>query len=232
MGEVGQQELWATFTVETAERTGTVWVGECDWCGPGPFGGQGVRWFDGETWHQPHPSLAAGCATAIKEDDEGRVWMGVEENLWRYDAASGEWTKLAPPTPPVDGMRFGFADAIALGPSPDPWLAMVLCGGASCYGKTVLYHVHNGAWMQIGEALEYSEALPPLELASDAAGTRWLLWTGSLHRVAEEGVLEPMPGLGLGHQLLVDTTGRLWLAARRHGRAVLWIRDAKIGQEP
>ncbi len=231
LGEVGQQELWATFTVETAERTGTVWVGECDWCGPGPFGGQGVRWFDGETWHQPHPSLAAGCATTIKEDNEGRVWMGVEENLWRYDPASGEWTKLKPPTPPVDAMRFGFADAIALDSSGDPWPAMVLCGGASCYGSIVLYRVRDGAWMQIGEPLEYGGGLPPPYLASDAAGTRWLLWAGSLHRVTEEGISEPVPGLGLGHQLVVDAAGRSWLVARHQGQDMLWIRDAETGQK-
>jgi len=228
MGTVGPEELWVTFAMEIVESTGTVWVGECDWGGPGPFGGQGVRWFDGstelttdgQTWHEADSPVGAGCATVIEEDGQGRIWMGVDDSLWRYEPAFGEWTEFAPPEPPVEWMRFGFAHAIALDSSDDPWPAMVLCG-ASCYGKIVLYRVQDGAWTQIGEALEFGGFLPPHELVVDATGTRWLFWAGSVYRVGE-GVSEPVPGLGFVRHIVVGAAGRVWFVVRHEGRDVLW----------
>jgi hypothetical protein len=224
MGEVGPQELWPTFTVGIARRSGTVWVGSCDWGGPGPFGGQGVRWFDGKAWRGADSPAGSGCATAIAEDGQGRVWMGVDHRLWRYDPASDGWGELAPPEPPVEGMRFGFVHALTLDRSDDPWPAMVLCGGASCYGKIVLYQIRGVEWAQIGEVMEFGGGLPPHELVSDGAGTRWLLWTGSLYRVSE-GLSGPVRGLGLIHDIAVDGAGRLWLVAEQRGRDVLWTLD-------
>lgn len=231
MGEVGPEALWATFAMEIAESTGMIWVGECDWGGPGPFGGQGVRWFDGSTvseaalttggqnWHGADSPVGTGCVTVIEEDGQGRIWMGVDDRLWRYEPAFGEWTEFAPPEPPVDWTRFGFAHAIALDPSNDPWPAMVLCG-ASCYGKIVLYRVQDGAWTQIGEALEFGGFLPPHEVVVDATGTRWLFWAGSVYRVGE-GVLEPVPGLGFVRHIVVGAAGRVWFVVRHEGRDVL-----------
>lgn len=228
MGAVGPEELWATFAMEIAESTGMIWVGECDWGGPGPFGGQGVRWFDvstkltagGQNWHGADSPVGAGCATVIEEDAQGRVWMGVDDSLWRYEPAFGKWTEFAPPEPPVEWTRFGFAHAIALDSSDDPWPAMVLCG-ASCYGKIVLYRVQDGAWTQIGEALEFGGFLPPHELVVDATGTRWLFWAGSVYRVGE-GMSEPVPGLGFVRHIAVGAAGRVWFVLRHEGRDVLW----------
>ncbi len=230
MGQVGPQQRWPTFTIEVAESSGTVWVGECDWCGPGPFGGQGVRWFDGQAWRGADSPAAAGCTTAIEEDGQGHVWMGVDERLWRYDSTSGDWTQLTPPESPIIDMRFGFVDAIAVGPSRVPWPAMVLCG-ASCYGKTALYRVEDGDWMQMAEVKEFGGNLSPYKFVSNEAGGGWLLWAGSLYRVAE-GRTEPVPGLGLVSDILVDTAGRLWLVARDQGQDVLWTLDMEPATEP
>jgi hypothetical protein len=156
--------------------------------------------------------------------------MGVDENLWRHDSASGDWTQLTPPEPPIIDTRFGFVDAIALDPSDVPWPAMVLCG-ASCYGKTALYRVKDGDWMQMAEVKEFGGSLSPQKFVSDETGGCWLLWAGSLYRVAEGGT-EPVPGLGLVSDILVDTTEGLWLVARDRGQDVLWTIDVEPATEP
>lgn len=219
MGEVGPEGLWPTFTIEISKSTGDVWVGECDWSIIGPFGGQGARWFDGQVWQGADSPVASGCATVIEEDGAGRIWLGVDETLWRYDPASGNWTQFTPPEPPVEWTRFGFAHAIALDPSNDPWPAMVLCG-ASCYGKIVLYHIHDGVWTQIGEALEFYGVEPPHQFVTDAAGTGWLFWSGAIYRAA--GDVPELAAHLYARSVAVDATGRVWFMAEREGREVFW----------
>ena len=224
MGEVGDEAQWATFALQVSQSTGDVWVGECDWCGPGPFGGQGARWFDGQVWRGADSPVGSGCVTVIEEDSAGRIWLGVDEILWRYDPASGNWTQFTPPEPPVEWTRFGFAHAIALDQSDDPWPAMVLCG-ASCYGKIVLYHIHDGVWIQIGEALEFYGVEPPHQLVTGADGQLWLFWEGGIYRVAGD-VIEPVTNLYVQF-VAVDATGRVWFVARDGGRDVLWVLNTR-----
>ncbi len=219
MGEVGDEAQWATFALQVSQSTGDVWVGECNWSGPGPFGGQGARWFDGQTWHGADSPVSSGCVTVIEEDSLGRIWLGVDEILWRYDPASGEWAEFAPPESPVAWTRFGFAYAIALDQSDDPWPAMVLCG-ASCYGKIVLYHIHDGVWTQIGEAEEFYGVEPPQQLVAGAAGQLWLFWEGGIYRIIGD-VAEPMTNLYV-QSVAVDAAGRVWFVARDAGQDVLW----------
>jgi hypothetical protein len=114
-------------------------------------------------------------------------------------------------------MRFGFADAIALAPSGDPWPAMVLCGGASCYGSIALYHVHDGAWTQIGKVAEFEG--PYYSLVFDAAGTPWLFWDGAVYRLRGDAP-EPLADLVV-QSVAVDTAGRVWFVALVEGQ--LWL---------
>jgi ligand-binding sensor domain-containing protein len=101
--EMGMQpsmydDLETGFEV-TVLRSGMVWVAECDWGGPGPFGGRGIRWLDEGVWRGASSPVASGCAIAIADDSIGQVWVGVDSNLWRYDPASGAWiefTRLNP----------------------------------------------------------------------------------------------------------------------------------------
>ncbi|MGC9358216.1 MAG: hypothetical protein ACP5GX_10120, partial [Anaerolineae bacterium] len=41
-----EEEMLMEFTLLFAESANEMWVGECTWGGPGPFGGEGVRRFD------------------------------------------------------------------------------------------------------------------------------------------------------------------------------------------
>jgi hypothetical protein len=219
MGPPMNEWLGGEFKVSIL-NSGAVWVLECDWGGPGPFGGRGARWFDGTTWHGADSPVASGCATVITEDDAGRVWMGVEENVWRYDPASGAWAKFAPPEPPIEG-RFGFLEHLAVDSSGDPWPMIVICGGASCYGKIALYHVHDGVWTQIGDVAEYDIQWGPI---FDADGTPWVFWDdGSVYRIVQD-TPELMSSL-YARSAVVDGSGRVWFLAWYDGRAWLWMLD-------
>jgi len=222
MGEVGPEEQWATFALRVSKSTGDVWVGECDWCGPGPFGGQGARWFDGQVWRGAGSPVGSGCATAIEEDGLGRMWVGLEDNLWRYDPVSGSWTQFTPPESPVAWTRFGFVNDVALDPADDPWPAMVLCG-ASCYGKIVLYHVHEEGWTQVGEVAEFYGAHQ--RLVFDGTGTPWLFWGEDIYRIAGD-TSEWVISL-YAQSIVVDATGRVWFVAWYEGRDVLWTLDTE-----
>jgi hypothetical protein len=220
MGPPVDEELDVVFSVAIME-SGAVWVAECEWGGPGPFGGRGVRWFDGSTWHGADSPVASGCATVITEDDAGHVWMGVEENLWRYDPASGAWTEFAPPEPPIDG-RFGFLDHLTVDPSGDPWPMIVICGGASCYGSIALYRVHDGAWTQVGGVAEYDGVQwgPIFE----ADGTPWVFWDGgNVYRIVED-TPELMASL-YTRSVVTDGSGQVWFLAWHNGQNWLWTLD-------
>jgi hypothetical protein len=218
MGPPVREELDVVFGVAILE-SGAVWVRECEWGGPGPFGGRGVRWFDGSVWHGADSPVASGCATEIFEDDAGNVWLGVEENLWRYDPASGAWTEFAPPEPPIEG-RFGFLDSLTVDPSGDPWPMIVICGGASCYGNIALYHVHDGTWTQIGDVVEYDRQWGPF---FGADGTPWVFWDGGVYRIVED-TPELMASLYV-RSVVTDGSGRVWFLAWYEGRDWLWTLD-------
>jgi hypothetical protein len=234
-------ERWAAFTPQemgmearpdgdlapefglTITGDGGVWVRECDWGGPGPFGGQGARWFDGERWWGADSPVASGCATAIAQDGYGNVWVGLEGTLWRYDPTARAWTSFSPPDPPVADMRFGFVHAIAFGPAGDPWPAMVLCGGASCYGQIALYHLRDGGWDLVGEPLDFGGGLPAHRVVGDGAES-WLFWSTGLYRLGADG-LEQVPDLDVRSHV-VDAGGRVWFVAPRGGQETLWTLEA------
>ena len=74
MGPPVGEDLDIVFGVAILE-SGTVWVRECEWGGPGPFGGRGVRWFDG-SWHGADSPVASGCATVGPEGETARARRG------------------------------------------------------------------------------------------------------------------------------------------------------------
>jgi hypothetical protein len=210
------EDLEASFAI--LESDGLVWVGECDWGGPGPFGGRGVRWFDGQGWQGADSPVASGCVTLVEQDDWGRVWLGVDDNLWRYD---GEWTLFAPPAAP-EGLRNGFITDLTLDPAGDPWLTLDLCGGASCYGWLVHYHVHDDVWTQIGELLgDYCPVQKTVFVPEQGGfGMPWLLWGGDLYRIV--GDTPEFVARFVVYSLSVDAAGQVWLVAWHDDQTALW----------
>lgn len=210
-------ELMPEFVLAHVESRDEIWVGECDWGGPGPFGGQGARWFDGEVWQGADSPVASGCVTVIEEDALGRVWLGLNADLWRYDPAADEWARFSPPEVAPDGNRPGFVYELALDPQGDPWPLMATCGGASCFGGQVRYHVQEGRWILEAEADEIGR----LNWAVDATGTPWLFWGDQIYRGGGDR-WEVEADLSARH-VAVDAAGRIWFVARYGGRDVLWV---------
>jgi ligand-binding sensor domain-containing protein len=209
--------------------SGEIWVRECDWGGPGPFGGRGARWFDGSTelaaggqaWQGADSPVASGCVTVIEEDSSGRVWLGWGAGLWRYDPVSGDWTYFAPPESPIEGKSLGFVMDLVIDRAGDPWLTLALCGGASCFGDIASYRVQSGVWTQT------EEQIAQWELASDADGTPWLFADGSIYRITGD-VPEKIAQLS-ARFVTVGADRRIWFVARREGRDILWTLDTEAG---
>lgn len=225
MGSPVYEDLMAGFEV-TVSKSGVVWVAECDWGGPGPFGGRGIRWFEAGAWRGATSPVASGCATVITEDSHGNAWAGADTDLWRYEPASDTWIIFASPESPVAEMRFGFFDSLAVDSDGSMWLELVLCGGASCYGSSVLYHFQDELWTQVGEVGMYDSGFwGPL---FDAAGTPWLYREGGIYRVRENTpeLVSPLAArFGA-----VDQSGRVWLVAPYENRQALWVLDEKTGK--
>ncbi len=217
MQETGPEDLWASFILGISHGGGTVWVGECDWGGPGPFGGQGVRWFDGSTWRGADTPVATGCANVIGMDPAGAVWLGVDRTVWRFDTITEEWTELELPPSAPDGSRPGYAETLTLDPNGDVWSTMALCGGASCSGGSALFHAHEGVWTPIGDVAEYGR---PYDLVFDGGGMPWLAWDGFFYRIQGD-TPELMPDLAI-NVLTSDADGQVWFVARSEGNDVLW----------
>lgn len=213
-------ESWATDFKITIARNGTVWIGECDWGGPGPGGGRGARWFDGQVWHGAQSPAASGCVMDITEDQAGHIWLGIGESLWRYDPATDRWTEFPTDEPLLTEAHHRYVASVKVGPDSDPWPVVMLCGGASCYGNDVLYHVHDGAWTQVGVVGEFlgNEVYGPL---FDPRGNIWIQWEDSLYRIVGDALELASPLAG--RYGAFDATGRLWIVAWYEGRATLWV---------
>jgi len=209
-----QDDRWSDFHIEIVKDQ--VWVGECDWGGPGPLGGQGARWFDGRTWQGTGSPVASGCVTVIKSDRLGRIWLGVGDGLWRHDPVSGNWRQF-PFTPESEHQRSGFVSNMALDPSGDPWVILALCGGASCYNGHAVYHLHQDRWVIVADQTFFETVGGPV---FDATGTPWLLWDGKVYRAAEN-TPELVAEMYVTY-IATNTAGQTWLVGRHGDRDLLW----------
>jgi hypothetical protein len=225
------EDLLMEFTLTYVESQQQMWVGECDWGGPGPFGGGGVRWFDGQAWRGTQLPTATGCATAIVADAEGRVWIGMDHGLvYLFDQTTQEWHEFPLPDP-VDYRR-GYPAALSLGPDGAPWLLSALCGGASCDATRALYHLQNGTWTEVAGLRDYPEELiyqgPTLPVLFDETGTPWFFFGMMTFRI-EEDHLEQLPTNELNVlATTVDVTGRIWVVANtKDDSPALWILEVE-----
>jgi len=220
MGAPEYEDLEARFQVMVV-GSGTVWVSECDWGGPGPFGGRGIRWLEDGVWRGTSSPVASGCATAMAVDSLGRVWAGVERSLWRFDPASGTWQESVPPESPIAGTRFGYVESLVVDQDDSAWATYSLCGGASCDVYRLLLRVRGGVWTQVGNVGGYD--FEPWGPVFDSAGIGWLTWDGGVFRIEGE-TAEFVPPLA-GRSGMLDDSGRLWFVARHEGRDALWVLD-------
>ena len=218
------QDIDARFTLELVGDSRQLWVGECDWGGPGPVGGGGARWFDGQNWRGAESPVASGCVFAIREGRLGGVWVGVDSDLWRYDPAAEDWERFAPPQPPA-GYRFSSITDVALDSAGEPWPLFPLCGGASCVIADARYHLHDGEWVQIGEP-----SSEPQSLVFDGGGTPWLFLGGRVYGIQDDRLTD-LPGVELMvDAVTVDSAGWVWVTGTQPGGGTaLWVLEREVG---
>jgi len=213
-----EDDLVLSLQVVVAPQSRTVWVGSCYWGGPGPFGGEGLRWLvDPEQgWQGTDSPVAGGCAQTIHIDDTEIVWAGVDGVLWRHDPQSQIWSRIDPPQEVPLGMaRFGYVSDLLVTPEEDLWVLFGLCGGASCYDD-LLYRYRDGTWEQLSETPVYS-FLQHLVQGSD--GTVWVMGREGIY--AGEG-MDPVAPLSVGAIAVDETLGRIWFVAGYQGQGALF----------
>ncbi|MBU1660812.1 MAG: hypothetical protein KKD28_04995 [Chloroflexi bacterium] len=222
MGPPEFEELMASFGVTFVESVEQIWVYECDWIGPGPDGGRGARWFDGQSWKGGTAPVANGCATAVQEDDGGNIWVGMETGLWRYTPSTDQWKHYPPPDVPGGWNRFGFVDNLTIAPNGDPWVSMALCGGASCFGAIAHYHVSGEAWTLLGEVNQDNSIS---HIVFDADQTPWLFTEAGAFEISADSpeLVAPL----YAWVITTDINGDIWLGANYEGQNYLWRQQTK-----
>ena len=224
IGFVSDEPDYACIWDVAVDSTGDVWAGECEWWGPGPWG-DGARWFDGQSWQGADSSVVgsdAGCMSDIEVDSAGRIWVGKGGVLWHYTPGEG-WAQREPPAAqPEWGGRWGAMYDLTLGPEGDFWLALEPCGGASCLGEWVRYHLVGNEWFMIGGPYWHSE----LSLAPD--GSAWFCMQDAVYHVVDNIptlVAELSTDWRNPCTIEVDAAGWVWLAAR--GEDALYVNGAE-----
>ncbi len=214
------------YTQYVLEQVGNqVWVGRCDWGGPGPFGGGGVRWFDGTGWQRNESVMADSCVTSIHEDAQGRVWVAADIDLWRYDPATDVWDWFAPPEPPPEYRRFGFISDLVVDPYGNPWPLYILCGGASCMGAGVRYQWQDGVWVQVREDIAF-----PQQLLFDSGGTPWLFFGETGGRFQAGSLVNMFAPTLVANAVTTDVVGQIWLVGHADGEEVsVWRFQPEMG---
>jgi hypothetical protein len=219
IGFVSDEAEFACVWDVAVDALGDVWAAECEWWGPGPWG-DGARWFDGQTWQgadSPVVGAGAGCISDVEVDAAGRIWAGIKGTLWRYTPGEG-WATLGAPDGRAEwGGRWGAIYDLTLGPAGDVWLALEPCGGASCLGEWVRYHVVGEEWSLVGGPYWGSD----LSLSPD--GSVWLCMGGQVYQVVDDA---PTPVAAIpydgGHCAVeVDGAGRVWATVL--GQDILYV---------
>ncbi len=212
-----------SLTDMAIDSAGDVWIADCAWMGPGPVG-QGARWYTGRYWWgRSSQVVSSGCVEDIEVDEDGNIWIGVDETLWRYSPWRG-WRRFDPPEiDPSWGARWGFITEIILGGDGTVWVTLSPCGGASCdTGKFYLYRVQEGEWTLVSEE-------GPGDLALSASGEGWLCAGNSIYRVTTERV-ELAVDLSPFYCIIeMDSSSRTWMA--QPGQSQLWMADTLDGDE-
>jgi hypothetical protein len=203
------------FPALAQDLQGNLWVGNCDMQGE-MLVGQGARWFDGTAWQGKVDPTGSGCVRDIAVDSDGRIWLGVDDLLWRFDQKSRSWTSIELPKQPAD-MRIGWIEDIQFGPGGEPWPAVVLCGGASCGSQIQRYRLELDQWVPIAGP----DDLDLHRLSIDSDGNAWLFTRERLLRL-KENTLEAVSGVEIC-AVTTDSRGLLYLAAKRDREKLIFI---------
>ena len=195
---------------------GTIWLSHCNWAGPGPAGGVGVRWFDGTTW-QGADSPIAECISEMVSLAPDDVWFGGEQAVWHYQA--GTWQQVSFPAAPAGSNGLGFVYHLVIDSTNTPWPTLSLCGGASCFAGEILYSLEGFNWQPV-EGWPDVVPIEPLAIGSDPQGNQWLFSNRGLFQW-QNNELVLWPDLTQIRVPAGNPTFQ-WFAAEYEGQLLLW----------
>lgn len=198
-----------------------IWVGECFYSGPGPTGGegQGVRWFDGTTWHGKDAAVGDTCVSAMAVDGAGNLWIGATDVIWRYQPTGQTWVRFDLPEEYLWEYNFTHPRNLVVDTRGDAWIVLQYCGGASCDAILKLHRIHGDVWSQVLET--YDWFAPPKLMAMDWNGQAWVFWDETVFRLEGNSPLAVVDLRVRGVDVGPD--GRMWIVVTAYDTdATLW----------
>ena len=206
------------ITVKDSEE---VWVGECYYSGPGPMGGGGVRWYDGQTWYGEDAPIGSKCVSALAVDDIGDVWLGASDSVWHYEHGVQSWTEYHLPEELLSDYNFTHPRQLIVDQAGDVWVSMQMCGGASCDVRANLYRIHDGEWSWIIDSEYWGYSFKQLVL--DGNGQGWLFWDGMFYQLNDKS-LELITSIA-ARGVDVSPEGNIWVIAGSEDDASLQVSE-------
>jgi hypothetical protein len=203
------------FVIMPLRSTGEVLVGRCDWGSTGPQSGGGVRAFDGHAWRKLAEELNTGCVTAVVEDSTGDLWLALDDSLFHFNRAGGNWEQIDLPGAPLQASS-GYITGLTADPVDGLWVQLALCEPEGCFGGEMLYRLSNGEWQPIGEPSPAGGR----RVLFDSSGAPWLLAGGEISQFIAN-TLQPISGLSV-LAATNDDSGNLWLLAQSTGAPTIW----------
>jgi len=204
------------------ETNQQVWLGTCNMTGAGPFGGSGVRRYDGLNWQEVSPEFSSGCTEVIQEADDGSIWIGLDGDLWRYDPGTGMQIEFAAPPSPFEGSSFfNGVKNITLDLENDPWADLLLCGAGGCGFGTILFHLDQNEWIEIIREDFYYH-----DLFIDRSGAAWLLSPGGIFEIVDNQPRLFMELPIIPNSMIENQEGQIWFLVARDESNELWTFNA------
>jgi hypothetical protein len=208
------------FIVHILPGSPEVWLTECDWIGPGPFGDRGVRWFDGQAWQGSNSGPQEGCSYVMTTGPDGTVWANVDDKLWKR-SPQGSWISYdLPAEPDLFRRPAGLLDMV-IDPNGQLWAILLGCGGAACeLEQPYRFDTNGGGWQLIEGSDPYDYRL---DFVVHTDGSTWLFsWDNGIYRVADT-TLEPVANTPSTRHPLLAEDGRIYFVSYYKGYDWLWV---------
>lgn len=187
------------LTAAALDAFGNLWVGDCVAYGE-TLRGQGVRWFDSETWSGSNDTLEE-CIYAIDVDAQGQVWLGGRFALTQYSPAGQAFRQI--PLPQT--WYYQVVTELTLDDGGVPWITVAETDRQGRFTNATLYRRRGEAWEKMGVAT----LTAPLTRVPD--GTVWQCQNGSITRDGEPVATLPDIAPDASCTVIGDAAGHVWV---------------------
>jgi hypothetical protein len=215
MPDPQQVDARQEYRVVSLEQSDQVWVGECDWGGPGPVGGGGVRRLVNGVWQSIGSEFDYGCVSTMTKNSSDGIWFSLDEKVIQVDIKSG--TIKTYPIPNLNNdLRAGPVDDMTVNLDGSFYPLVQLCGGASCGNTIARYSEIGGNW----ELINQTTAAGFDQVIVFPNGVSWYFSGQDLYQLSgtNKEKIAHLPFLSI----VTDDQGKLWLLTMDKGQFLLW----------